>query len=220
MNEVGDFLPEQHDPVKKANIIMLRALFPRIGALSTKENAMIRVFSLGLLALGGVVAAASPGQAQVFVRAPFVRVFVGPGVSVRAPFVDINIPGRPFIFVPPPSEYIPPQPKIMPNEYIPPQPKIAPKQGTEENIPEAPKSLVENPLTLQAFAKSFQARHGSYQVKIVNPVTKTPTIVRFSLPEGSPRRVIVRENEIEFFYGIRHFVRIQFDEDGALVTSR
>jgi hypothetical protein len=44
--------------------------------------------------------------------------------------------------------------------------------------------------------------------------------VRFSLPEGTPRRVVVRENEIEFRYGLRQFVRIQFDEDGALVTSR
>jgi hypothetical protein len=144
----------------------------------------------------------------VFVRAPFVRVFVGPGVSVRAPFVDINIPPRPFFMVPPPSVYIPPQPKVVP------------KGISEEEIPEAPKSLVENPLTLQAFAKSFQAREGSYQVKIVNPITKAPTIVRFSLPEGTPRRVIVRESEIEFSYGLRHFVRIQFDEDGALVTSR
>jgi hypothetical protein len=180
---------------------------------------MIRAIALGLVALAGILTATSSAHAQVFVRAPFVRVFVGPGVSVRAPFVDINIPPRPFIVVPPPSEYIPPHSKIMPNEYIPPQPKIAPKEGADET-PDAPKSLVENPLTLQAFAKSFQARPGSYQLKIVNPVTKTPTTVRFSLPEGAPRRVIVRENEIEFFYGIRHFVRIQFDEDGALVTSR
>jgi hypothetical protein len=181
---------------------------------------MIRAISLGLLVLGGVLTAATPSQAQVFVRAPFVRVFVGPGVSVRAPFVDINIPPRPFIVMPAPSQYIPPQPKVVPNEYVPPQPRVAPKEGAEEATPDAPKSLVENPLTLQAFAKSFQARHGSYQVKIINPVTKAPTTVRFSLPEGTPRRVIVREDEIEFFYGLRRFVRIQFDEDGALVTSR
>jgi hypothetical protein len=30
----------------------------------------------------------------------------------------------------------------------------------------------------------------------------------------------VRRNEIEFDYGIRHFVRIEFDHEGAMVTSR
>ena len=169
---------------------------------------MFRTIPVGLIALAGVLATTSYAEAQVFVRAPFVRVFVGPGVYVRAPFVDINIPPRPFFMVPPPVYYAP-------------QPKVAPKEpASEEAIPDAPKSLVENPLTLQAFAKSFQAREGSYQVKIVNPVTKSPTTVRFSLPEGTPRRVIVRETEIEFSYGLRHFVRIQFDEDGALITSR
>jgi hypothetical protein len=168
---------------------------------------MFRAIPVGLLAVAGVLTTASAGRAQVFVRAPFVRVFVGPGVYVRAPFVNINIP-RPFFMVPPPA-------------YVVPEPKVAPKGPlNEEEIPDAPKSLVKNPLTLQAFAKSFQAREGSYQVKIINPVTKSPTTVRFSLPEGTPRRVTVRETEIEFFYGLRRFVRIQFDEDGALVTSR
>jgi len=170
---------------------------------------MFRAISLGLLALTGVLAIPAPAPAQVFVRAPFVRVFVGPGVSVRAPFVDINIPPRPYVVIPPPSVYIPPQPKIAPKE-----------PAYEEEIPDAPKALAENPLSLQAFAKSFQARAGSYQLKIINPVTQSPTMVRFTLPEGTPRRVMVRENEIEFFYGLRHFVRIQFDEDGAQVTSR
>jgi len=177
---------------------------------------MFRAIPLGLLTLGVILTVPAPAPAQVFVRAPFVRVFVGPGVSVRAPFVDINIPPRPYVMIPPSSVYVQP-----PSVYIPPQPKIAPKEPAfEEEIPNAPKSLVENPLTLQAFAKSFQARAGSYQVKIINPVTKSPTMVRFSLPEGTPRRVIVRDSEIEFFYGLRHFVRIQFDEDGAQVISR
>ncbi len=37
---------------------------------------------------------ASTAQAQVFVRAPFVRVQVGGGVYVRAPFVNLYIPAR------------------------------------------------------------------------------------------------------------------------------
>jgi hypothetical protein len=32
--------------------------------------------------------------------------------------------------------------------------------------------------------------------------------------------VHLRPNEIEFDYGIRRFVRIEFDNEGAMVTSR
>ena len=38
--------------------------------------------------------------------------------------------------------------------------------------------------------------------------------------DGTPRRVMVRRNEIEFDYGLRRFVRIEFDQDGAQVISR
>jgi hypothetical protein len=55
---------------------------------------------------------------------------------------------------------------------------------------------------------------------MLNPVTGTPAKVRFSLPEGSPRRVSVYRNELEYYYGPRQYVRIQFDRDGAIVTSR
>ena len=75
-------------------------------------------------------------------------------------------------------------------------------------------------MTLDQFAKSFQARPGTYQVTIINPVSRTPANVSFTLPEGSPRRVIVRRDQIVFNYGRLHFVRIDFDEDGAIVTSR
>jgi hypothetical protein len=51
-------------------------------------------------------------------------------------------------------------------------------------------------------------------------MTGRATPVQFTLPSGAPRRVLLRPNEIEFDYGIRRFVRIGFDEDGAIVTSR
>ena len=50
--------------------------------------------------------------------------------------------------------------------------------------------------------------------------TNQPTTVRFCLPEGTPRRVIVKRDSIEFVYGLRQWVRIEFDRDGATVTSR
>jgi hypothetical protein len=76
------------------------------------------------------------------------------------------------------------------------------------------------PMTLDQFAKTFQAKGGSYDVDLINPVTNQPTKVRFTLPEGAPRNVHVRPNEIEFRYGVLRFVRIEFDKDGAQVVSR
>jgi hypothetical protein len=74
--------------------------------------------------------------------------------------------------------------------------------------------------SLDSFAKSFQAKAGSYEVTLVNPVTKQPTTVRFNLPEGTPRRVQVTRDYIEFIYALRQWVRIEFDKDGAIVTAR
>jgi hypothetical protein len=74
--------------------------------------------------------------------------------------------------------------------------------------------------TLDAFSKTFQAKAGSYEVTVINPVTKLPTSVRFSLPEGTPRRVVVTRDSIEWVYALRQWVRIEFDRDGATVISR
>ena len=73
---------------------------------------------------------------------------------------------------------------------------------------------------LAEFAKSFQPKGGSYELMIQSPVTKEPTTVRFTLPEGTPKNVQVNGRSIEFQYGQRQFVRIEFDKEGALVTSR
>jgi hypothetical protein len=73
---------------------------------------------------------------------------------------------------------------------------------------------------METFAKQFQPRAGSYEVSMINPATGQPATVRFTLPEGMPKRVIVGRFHVEFFYGLRHFVRIEFDRDGAQVISR
>jgi hypothetical protein len=147
----------------------------------------------------------APVQAQVDIRAPLVRVQVGPGVAVRAPFVNLYVPpeggvifgplGPPACLPPPP-----PPPVVDPNIPPPPPPNRAP--------------------TLDEFARSFQPKAGAYDVVLQNPLTQQPTNVHFTLPEGSPRRVIVHRREIEFFYAPRHFVRIEFDRDGAQVVTR
>ncbi len=160
---------------------------------------MFRFITVGLLALVGLVAGASPGQGQVFVRAPFVRVFVGPGVNVRAPFV--NVP--PSVMVEPTQ---PVEPLPLPQKS--PQPNAAPDKAPSQAV------------TLGEFVKTFQPRGGNYDVLLINPLTKAATPVRSSLPDGMPRRVIADPQGVEFVYGVRHFVRIHFNSDGAVVTSR
>ncbi|HEV3120087.1 MAG TPA: hypothetical protein VGY58_23705 [Gemmataceae bacterium] len=169
---------------------------------------MLRFITVGLVALAGVLGGAGPSQGQVFVRAPFVRVVVGgpggSGVGVRAPFVNLWIPSRNH-----------PQ-SVM---YVPPPPPEAPVAHVRRETP-PPQATRETSLTLGQFAESFQAQSGSHQVTLINPVTNSPTPVAFTLPEGTPRRVAVNNERITFVYGFRHRVRIEFDKDGAIVTSR
>lgn len=171
----------------------------------------------------------STSQAQVFIRAPFVRVAVGDGVAVRAPFVNVWVPGDgpnpippygPRVIYMPPPIVVQPQPgqPVQPQPFVPPAPQPI-KPEFKDDAPPAPVQPAEAP-TLQAFAKSFQAKAGSYELSLQNPVTKQPTTVRFMLPDGTPKRVDVRQNSIEFFYRLGHWVRIEFDRDGAQVTSR
>jgi hypothetical protein len=154
---------------------------------------MIRSLSVGVLALLGIVGGAPVAQADVNVRVPFVRVYVGDGVHVRAPFVNVWVPGTPPVYVAEPPPPIPPP---------------TPLPGSTQAQ------------TLKEFVDNFQPRGGTFDVMLVNPLTGAATPVRFTLPAGAPRRLVVNPQEIEFIYGLRHFVRIQFDRDGATVFSR
>jgi hypothetical protein len=196
---------------------------------------MKRYFALMTLAVVLGLAVASAAEAQVFVRAPFVRVQVGGGVYVRAPFVNLWLPPPPVYvgppaYIAPPNVYVPPMPRVVespapPANEPPPLPNTpppvpnTPAVPNNDNGPPQPAKAAQVP-TLEQFAKSFQPKGGRYEVSILNPVTNQATPVRFTLPEGNPRRVDLRRNEIEFYYGIRRFVRIEFDNEGAMVTSR
>ena len=185
--------------------------------------------------------------AQVSIRAPFVRVQVGgPGVYVRAPFVNLYVPNTRYYYPPagviiqppPPAVFVPPPPTMLPADAEPLKPangKPANGQnakGQPAKTPPPPKPLPDDDqappqpvqpgqaMSIQQFVQTFQPKAGSYEVSLLNPLTNTATTVRFSLPEGQPRGVHLRSNEIEFDYGIRRFVRINFDQDGAIVTSR
>jgi hypothetical protein len=192
---------------------------------------MKRTLILGAVALIACLILATASQAQVFVRAPFVRVGVGDGVYVRAPFVNLYIPGDgpgyppPYgprvIYMPPPGVVVQPQSVPAPQQFPPaPQPvQPAPKPQIKDDAPPQPVQPAQVP-TLDSFAKTFQAKAGAYELALLNPITKTPTNVKFFLPEGTPRRVLVTRDSIEFIYGLRQWVRIEFDRDGATVTSR
>jgi hypothetical protein len=196
---------------------------------------MKRTLIVSAAVLVGVLGLVSASQAQVFVRAPFVRVYTGDGgVAVRAPFVNLYVPpagpvvygprvidgpvyvGPRVIYAEPPVA--PPMPPAKDFVAPPPQP-LPPPPMPSPNGPPPPVQPVQAP-TLDSFGKTFQAKAGSYDVTIVNPVTKQPTQVRFMLPEGTPRRVIVTRDSIEFVYSLRQWVRIEFDRDGVMVTSR
>lgn len=206
---------------------------------------MKRISIMSAATVTAILATAATASAQVFVRAPFVRVQVGgPGVYVRAPFVNLFVPGGPPPVYVVPESVVAPQPFVAPApaqqaEPIPlpmqlpkgtptaPQPKTPPPPPkpmppTEKLQDQAPPKATspDRVLTIEQFAKSFQPKEGNYEVTLLNPVTNAPTTVRFTLPEGTPRRVNVLRNELEFSYGLRRFVRIQFDRDGAEVVAR
>ena len=151
----------------------------------------------GFLALVGLLGWTSASPAQVNVRAPFVRVEVGgPGVYVRAPFVNLFIPAPPPVA--PQGELIPKVPAVVP-------------EGANNGQARA--------ISIQDFAESFEAKPGMYEAVLLNPVNLAPTSVRFTLPEGKPQ-VLVFRRALEFFYGPGHYVRIQFDRQGAAVVTR
>src|SRR5262245_22966190 len=172
---------------------------------------MLRTFLLGSLGLAGVFAISSPGQADVVVCAPFVRVQVGPAVHVRAPGVNLFIPtaqalpGQPL-----PGQPLPSQPPVLP----PPTP--LPGAGNPD-APPMPAPI--RAMSLREFADHHRFAGGNYEAVLINPVTCQPCLVRFCLP-GCPNRVVVNRCEIVYRYGIGRWVRISFDSHGYVVTSR
>jgi hypothetical protein len=167
----------------------------------------MRLRRFGLLALGGLLAWALPGQAQTFISAPFVRIAVdngpGGGVYVRAPFVRVGDP--PPVFVgPPPLLYGPNPPVVVPGPAPivvappPPQPVVVTPPPKVAVIP-AP-VVINRPMTPQEFAQSFRPAPGPYDVVLIHPRTGQAVRVNFTLPPGNPR-VYVTPRLLEFDYG-------------------
>jgi hypothetical protein len=184
---------------------------------------MLRQFTFASLALLGLALGVSPGRADVFVRVPFVGVYVGPpGVSVRAPFFRLNVPSGPPVVVLPaqPVPVVPGSPDVQPMPPLPPEPVA--HQPPPLPVPPAPSAVVAvRPQTLEEFAASFKPAPGTYETVLINPITKNPVKVTFSLPPGNPK-IRVFPRRLEFDYGSRReSVEIRFDrKDRVHVQSR
>jgi hypothetical protein len=186
-------------------------------------------------AVGAIVV--STASAQVSIRAPFVRVETGGGGTyVRAPFVSLYFPPDPPVvyYGPPPGVSIPgprpapanpgvtlPQPRVIPKPplpNVPVDPNATSPSPAPDLTPPAPAQAPKAP-TIAEFAKAFKPKAGNYEITLTNPVSRQAEAVKFSLP-GEPQQVRTSANSIEFVYGPRRFVRIEFDQDGPTIISR
>ncbi len=165
-------------------------------------------------ALVGVLLVANGAAAQVFIKAPFVRVQTGGpggGVYVRAPFVTVNIPpAYPAYYSPIPAYAIPAAPAPATDPALPelPQPQPLP-QGKEESYIIPPNPQPASGATTVAsravmshyeFAKAFVPIPGRQQVTLIHSRNHKPVDVAFNLPPGNPK-VITRAHGIIFDYG-------------------
>src|SRR5947209_3809312 len=107
---------------------------------------MRRRLSIMAVTMVAVLGLASVAEAQVFVRAPFVRVQVGGGVYVRAPFVNLWVPPPPFYYAQP-NIYVPAMPRVVespapqllepqPDPQQQPAPQPQPVPNTDNNPPQ------------------------------------------------------------------------------------
>jgi len=198
-----------------------------------------QLWSLGLTSLAALAGLAAPARAQIVVRAPFVRVQVGPGggVNVWTPWANVQAPrpvvvsavGAPTIVIPgtnrvmPSAETAPPPARIGDPIPVPiPQPGQTdfsvpvpiPKPGqTDFSVP------VPNPmgraLTHREFATVFKPSAGTHEVTLMHPATNRPVAVQFTLPEGQPQSVRTLPRRVTFDYG-RTSVVILFLNDGSV----
>jgi hypothetical protein len=164
---------------------------------------MIRILTLGSMTLAAWLGLSAAASAQVYVRAPFVRVSVDRGgVNVQAPFVNVGVAAPPqATFVPQPPVQVVPLPDKGP-EILP--------------VPQSPQTVV-RPMTLAQFA-CLNFKCGTYEAVVINPCTCQPCLVRVCLPD-CPRRVTTNKCEIVFHYGLLKKVRVHFDGAGPHVVS-
>jgi hypothetical protein len=82
-------------------------------------------------------------------------------------------------------------------------------------LPAAPRKVLVPVPTPAEFVASFVPAGGAYEVVLRHPFTGRPVAVRFTLPEGRPRKVRVSRLRIQFDYG-RKRVTVRFFRDGTV----
>jgi hypothetical protein len=178
---------------------------------------MVRICSCSLVALTSLLLWVSSAPAQVYVRAPFVSVWVGPpgspgGVYVRAPFVSVHVDRRPPMVVmpaqPPAQAPVPANPDD--GTLLPPPRLLTPGTAPQDGSVRVP--------SVEEFAASFRPVPGSYEVAMIHPLTGTPVTVQFTLPPGRTPKISVHRRELEFDYGERD-VSIRFQRGGKVKVS-
>jgi hypothetical protein len=176
-----------------------------------REKAMFRsiIFTstLASLLLGSAAV-----NAQVYVRAPLVRVQTyGPdGVYVKAPLVRIDSPPTypGYYLVPAYVPVTPPPPPPEPVYVLPPKPEpvvVAP----------APAVLHKGVVSHYEFARTFTPTAGRHEVMFIHPVTNAVVNVSFTLPPGNAQ-VRALPRTLLFDYGTSE-VAIHF---GALGKAK
>jgi hypothetical protein len=155
------------------------------------------VAALAWLATGGLV------RADLVICTPWARVQVGQaGVSVQAPFVNVNVPRvAPVPAAPGPALPLPPAPATpaaIPGKLLP--------------LPTLTGSSVPTPAE---FASALVPHQGRHEAVVLHPATGRPVAVSFTLPPGQPRQVRVRRWRVVFDYG-RRDVAIVFLRNGGV----
>jgi hypothetical protein len=152
-------------------------------------------------------------NAQVYVRAPLVRVQTyGPdGVYVKAPLVRIDSPPTypGYYLVPAYVPVTPPSPPPEPVYVLPPKPEPV------VVAPPPPAVVHKGVISHYEFARTFTPTAGRHDVMFVHPVTNAVVEVSFTLPPGNPQ-VRALPRTLLFDYGTSE-VAIHF---GALGKAK
>jgi hypothetical protein len=191
-----------------------------------------------VLALPAIASA----QPNVIVQVPYADIRVGPGgVLVNTPWIGVRLPravpvrtmtapvpatGTPSSpAVPPPPAPAPDNQAPVVSRFVPAQPvpdsPTTPTVPVRDPLPLLPNTVPESrrpdaPLrasTFETFVATFKPAPGTYEAILIHTHTNQPVKVTFTLPEGTPRRVLVNRHAIEWDYGQR-YVKVGFFPNG------
>jgi hypothetical protein len=189
------------------------------------KRAMLPIAATVLIGL----VAAPPSRADFELRVPYVSVRVGQPTVIRVPFVTITLPGRlvcrrvvsrTSMPAPPPARVLPAPAATLPGE----PPPVSTQSVPARPVPSVPSDVPPPPtaaapvLTVKEFAASFkpQPEGGQYEAVLKHPYTGKPVKVSFTLPPGTPRRIMTSKPRLEFRYPRGRPVVVRFYRDGSV----